>query len=372
VLIDNGPTENVIGLLTVGNVISGNTKAGVQLDGGATTMNAVHGNRVGTNATGTAAVGNGTDGIFITGAPSNFAVRNVIGGNSGSGVRIRLSGATDNVIGLNQIGISGTLPIPNAGDGVTIDFSASDNSIRSGNVIAHNGARGVFIESGTGNAVRGNSIFLNGALGIDLAPGGPTPNDPGDGDSGANDLQNFPSVTVQPGGASVAGSLSSTPSTAFVIDIFDTTACDLSGYGEGEKYLGSVNVTTDASGNGTFVFTPSTAIPAGHFATATATDPSGDTSEFSRCGAKTADELTQDLVGQVQGLGLPTGTANSLVAKLQAALGSISAGDATTACNQLNAFINEVQAQSGKKIDAPDATALIQAAEKIKTELGCP
>lgn len=372
VLIDSGPTENVIGMFNAGNVISGNAKAGVQIDGGTTTMNAVHGNRIGTNGTATAALGNGVDGLFITGAPGNFAARNVIGGNSGSGVRIRLSGATGNFVALNQIGISGTLPIPNAGDGVTIDLSASDNSIRSGNVIANNAGRGVFIESGTGNAVRGNSIFVNGALGIDLAPSGPTPNDPGDGDAGPNGLQNFPSVSVQPGGTSVAGSLSSTPSTAFVIDIFDNVVCDASGFGEGEKYLGSVNVTTDGTGTATFTFTPGTAIPAGHFATATATDPSGNTSEFSVCGAKTADELTQDLVGQVQGLGLPTGTANSLVAKLQAALGSISAGDATTACNQLNAFINEVQAQSGKKIDASDATALIEAAENIKTDLGCP
>jgi hypothetical protein len=43
-----------------------------------------------------------------------------------------------------------------------------------------------------------------------------------------------------------------------------------------------------------------------------------------------------------------------------------------TACGLLNAFITEVQAQSGKKITAAQASQLIAAATQIKAVLGCP
>ena len=44
------------------------------------------------------------------------------------------------------------------------------------------------------NAIHSNAIFENGGLGIDLEADGVTPNDPGDGDDGANDLTNFPDL----------------------------------------------------------------------------------------------------------------------------------------------------------------------------------
>jgi hypothetical protein len=80
-----------------------------------------------------------------------------------------------------------------------------------------------------------------------------------------------------------------------------------------------------------------------------------------------ADEINE-LIGTVQGLGLSQGITNSLVVKLQAAL---TAGDTKTACNNLDAFINEVQAQSGKKIPTAAASDLIATAEQIKQDLGC-
>jgi CHASE3 domain sensor protein len=51
--------------------------------------------------------------------------------------------------------------------------------------------------------------------------------------------------------------------------------------------------------------------------------------------------------------------------ELQAALTSISSGQNTPAKNQLNAFINEVNAQTGKKITSAQATQLIAAANDI-------
>src|SRR5437867_3255395 len=57
----------------------------------------------------------------------------------------------------------------------------------------------------------------------------------------------------------------------------------LSGFGEGETFLGAANVTTDATGTNRFSATvPSVGICL-FVASATATDPNGNTSEFSKC-----------------------------------------------------------------------------------------
>src|SRR5207244_3309639 len=80
-----------------------------------------------------------------------------------------------------------------------------------GNLIAFNGWVGVLVDGfGKRVTIRGNRIYGNGlggtpgagvqGMGIDLvfnqSPDGPTPNDPGDVDSGqANDDQNFPLIT---------------------------------------------------------------------------------------------------------------------------------------------------------------------------------
>jgi hypothetical protein len=48
--------------------------------------------------------------------------------------------------------------------------------------------------TGTGNLIIGNATYSNASLGIDLGADGVTPNDLGDGDTGANELQNFPEL----------------------------------------------------------------------------------------------------------------------------------------------------------------------------------
>ena len=78
-----------------------------------------------------------------------------------------------------------------------------------------------------------------------------------------------------------------------------------------------------------------------------------------------------DLEAQVEALGLPNGTESSLLAKLQAASASLAAGGTTAACGSLGAFVAEAQAQSGKKIPAADAAALVEAAEALEQALGC-
>lgn len=88
----------------------------------------------------------------------------------------------------------------------------------------------------------------------------------------------------------------------------------------------------------------------------------------------TSDQIAPDvriraLIEQVQSLGLAKGIQNSLVVKLSAALSALSAGDTATAIAKLTDFINEVRAQSGKKITTAAAAALIEEATSIRTQL---
>jgi hypothetical protein len=177
------------------------------------------------------------------------------------------------------IGISadGLLPLSNGGNGIFI-ANSFDNVIGGvsqglGNVIAFNSANGVFVASGTGNAIRQNSIYRNALLGIDLGPG-------------ANNSQAAPVLTsavALPGNIRVTGTLTSTPNTTFTIEIFADFECDASGFGEGRIFLGSVRVRTNAAGFATFTVVGALPPAGASFLTATATDPANNTSEFSGC-----------------------------------------------------------------------------------------
>ena len=144
--------------------------------------------------------------------------------------------------------------------------------------------------SAVNNAILGNSIYGNTELGIDLiGANGVNANDAGDGDTGANNLQNFPVLTAATTNGSqitITGTLNSTANTQFRIEFFASTAQDGTGYGEGQRYLGFANVTTDGSGNATISTTLTATVAAGEFISATATKSNAgftvftDTSEF--------------------------------------------------------------------------------------------
>lgn len=278
-----------------GNVVSGNLREGIVLNSPAT-RNVVVGNLVGTDATGTAPLGNGAGsrGVLVNftngnriGGPGN-GERNVISAN---GVGLWIIGNA-NVLQGNFIGtdITGTQPLPNRGDGVQVQ--GNDNRIGGrnqgeGNLIAYNGDGGVKVYSGVRNPILSNSIFENRVgLGIDLGGNGLTPNDPGDADPGPNELQNFPELTTtRAGGGRTEGDgvLNSKPLTTYLLQFFRSERCDPSQHGEGRTLIGEREVTTDATGVATFSFGFSGGGQEGDVITSTATDPLGNTSEFSRC-----------------------------------------------------------------------------------------
>jgi predicted outer membrane repeat protein len=87
----------------------------------------------------------------------------------------------------------------------------------------------------------------------------------------------------------------------------------------------------------------------------------------------TPAELLQDLTDYLDELSLQSGTANSLRSKLEAALQLLEDSNENNdgaAVNLLEAFINAVRAQSGRKIPAAEADILIEIAQEIIGLLG--
>ncbi|MCI0460030.1 MAG: hypothetical protein L0Z62_24015, partial [Gemmataceae bacterium] len=286
--------NNIIGekLGTGGNVIAASEGDGVNIFGSGATGNRVIGNYIGTNAAGTAALGNAA-GVLINGAPNNWiggmpsGDRNIISGNRASGVVLMGDGATGNRVQNNLIGTqaNGSSALGNSSHGVWLTSSARNNTIGgladgAGNTIAFNGGDGVYVESGTGNAILSNSIFSNGGLGIDLGPNGVTLNDLGDLDVGANNLQNFPEGFIVGSDINrISGEVRNTPNTTFTLQFFTNSALDPSGYGEGQRLIQTLTVTTDATGLARYSFFYDSFD--GEWITATMTDAANNTSEFS-------------------------------------------------------------------------------------------
>jgi len=282
-----------------GNVLFG-TYAVIHL--GSLAQNAViKGNNIGTDATGTIGLG-AIYGISTDNHPAGAIIGGPLAGEgnliSGNSIGIQLGdGASGTIIKGNRIGTDagGTKPVPNRGDGIHVTTPSNLSIIGGtapgeGNTIAYNCSNGIAVAASTGWAMLGNSIYSNVGLGISLqdVDGAPVPNDVGDGDTGSNNLQNFPVITAAPitaGFVDLAGTLNSVASKTYRLEFFSGIGCHSAGNGEGRHFLGSLDVMTDGSGNASFGSgTASYAVPAGHtLFTATATDPDGNTSEFSEC-----------------------------------------------------------------------------------------
>jgi CSLREA domain-containing protein len=199
-----------------------------------------------------------------------------IGGFPGNGITIDTANGSviqGNVIGTPYGDVTGS----------AISVSSSSNIIGGVAAGAANelsaGKNGVTVVSGTGNSIRGNSWGSFTGQAIDLANDGRTANDALDADSGANNRQNFPtltSMTLGAGTVSFGGTLSAAANTQYTLDFYAAGGCA----GGNTEYLGSDTVTTNGSGNAT-VSSTLLASPSGEFGVATAPDPAGNTSELS-------------------------------------------------------------------------------------------
>ena len=302
VLIDNGSNGAQIGGTdspSLRNTIANSSLAGIFINGGDNVE--IGNNYIGTDPNGLAAEPNNV-GVFVSNASATRIFSNVISGNTLSGVLLSGAGTsntiiTDNNIGVSRNTVSGTFPRGNGTAGVNIISGAQDNRIGgtlrgSANIIAANGGDGVAIQSGQRNTVSGNRIFGNAELGIDLAANGVTLND-NDADAVpldyANRGLNFPVLANAVGGnasGSVSGTLSSTRG-GYQIEFFMNASCDASGHGEGATAIGSTEVIIpNMPGQQTVAFTATVQLASGTLGgwiSATATDSSGNTSEFSAC-----------------------------------------------------------------------------------------
>ena len=297
VYVLNSPTNTIGGFsISQRNLISGNSSAGIRIEGASSTNNLVQGNFIGTDVTGTSKIGN-NNGITVSGASRNIiggsatSIRNVISGNNGNGLTL-LSGATDNIVAGNYIGLdaTGARLLGNGSRGVHILDTATVRNViggpGAGNVIAGNGGSGIKVENGASrNALLANNIFANADIGIRLGNNYVTSNDPGDVDSGSNGFQNYPvlnSAMLSQGALSTHGTLDSSSNGTFRIEFFASDVCDFSGYGEGQIFLGAIQIVTDGSGHANFDMAFAAPANRFHFVTATATDSGNNTSEFSR------------------------------------------------------------------------------------------
>ncbi len=193
-------------------MISGNQQFGVVIRGIGTQGNALYGNHIGADLVGASNVGNALGGVKIeSGATNNYIGRpgssthNIISANTGSGVTIRDSGTSGNLVAGNYIGVSanGSGLLANTDDGVTIFAGAQNNTIGgttidARNVISANADEGISIyDAGTnGNIIQGNYIGIdavgtsalgNGDKGISIFNGAAN-NTIGGGTPGAGNL----------------------------------------------------------------------------------------------------------------------------------------------------------------------------------------
>jgi Calx-beta domain/Beta-propeller repeat/Carboxypeptidase regulatory-like domain/CarboxypepD_reg-like domain len=344
------------------NVIAGNQQSNILLDfTGSTQGVTVQGNYIGTDVTGTRAILSFTinSGIQITSSNNLIGglipeAQNVISGNA-VGIQFRsanVGSPQGNVIQGNLIGLNatGTGALSNSQGG--IEFSEGSSNVIGGtqsgaaNKIAFNDKYGVVVFSRSfQNSIRGNSIFSNNGLGIDLGDQiGVTANDASDSDAGANSLQNFPvltSMTSVGNSTTIQGSLNSTPNTTFQIDFYSSLALDPSGHGEGALFFNTTSVTTNDSGDATINVTFPVALGTGRVVTATATDSAGNTSEFSAGDVTSATgnaQFSVSAIRLIEDLGLATitvlrkgGSAGNLPVDYSTMDGTATAGQDYTA-----------------------------------------
>ena len=291
--------------------------------------NLIIGNYIGVAADGTTVIGNLNDGIDIGDGTGNtiggtaLNEGNIIAGHTDSGVKIQNAAVSATIIGNTIYGN---------------DTGVKAQSSTSGNF-----------------TIRQNSIYSNNLLGINLVGGagetgaGVTPNDGLDADAGPNDYQNFPvlaSAVTNPAGTQVTitGTVNSKVNTPLRIEFFASSAADPSGNGEGQRYLGFLDVTTNnITGNAAINAVLVAPVFGGEIISATATRANAlftqffETSEFS-------GNVTATATGSISGTIWNDVDADA----------DVTAGDGTTGLAGATVYLFRDTAGAGA--GSPDAT----------------
>ncbi len=261
--------------------------------------NVVTGNHLGVDPSGATAAGN-TAGVWIgLNSVDNRiggttpAERNLLAGNSALAIGSSGTGATGTLIQGNDIGVLANGGAAGNGPNAIVIYGGATATVGgtaagAGNRIANSGV-GVALGISASDAevtILGNRIWDDSSLGIDIGGDGVTVNDAGDGDTGANDLLNFPEITsaVEVGGTVYVDFDLDVPAGDYRIELFTNAAGDPTGYGEGENFVSSYAVPSHPGGS--VSYSTSFAGATGDIITATATKDLGGgsyggTSEFS-------------------------------------------------------------------------------------------
>ena len=307
------------------NIISGNRGSGVQFEslsgtsGGIPRNNRIQGNFIGTDISGQKAIPNvfgvrmRQGSLNVVGGATNrpgSGAGNIISGNFVAGVFVERDFNVQPAIYGNAIGVAadGITPLPNkkftldetehegagilAAQFVIIGGPNTNPGVLGslGNLIAYNEGAGVRVSSGQPAIIRANSIFANGALGIDQGEVGVTPRLFGDTPTGPGFIiPPFPllhsATQSAPGAPLIIQGTAETPPGQQIVDVFASDQPDPSGFGEGKTYLSSFNLGSPPSGFVTF--NQSIAVTGnlrGKFITTTMTGVAygSNTSEFSK------------------------------------------------------------------------------------------
>ncbi len=278
-----------------GNIISSNGGAGINFEGSVNGASGtvIKGNLIGTDSTVTQDFGNFLIGMFlkanncIIGDTANNE-GNVIAGSDFFG-GILVGNANNSVIVGNYIGVGldSITDLGNEEDGIAIvqedvGQSASDNIITH-NVIAYNGRHGVNVgqplldppytqvfTDEINNTIRFNSIFCNTELGISLFLTDPS--------NQGNNGNPTPQINTAMSTDSMIVGIQDPALANQLIDVYimvDCPSCDINP--QGKIWVDSTQV--DGSGNWSYDF----GAPIPGSLVVTATDASGNTSQFSTC-----------------------------------------------------------------------------------------
>lgn len=235
---------NFSGVTIRNNVIGGHAGALIEFWDSTATGVTIQGNTMGVGANGAVIIpADGVEPLLFTGGPTRNYSNVLIGGSAPGQGNIIANGLYS---------------------GIRMESTGSNIQVI-GNTIRNNAGFGVTFQTNTSAALVSNRIFDNDLLGIDLEENWITPNDASDGDAGSNDLLNFPeairALAIGPNELRYNFTLD-VPAAAsgYRIEFFASGAADPTGFGEGERYLGHVDIT-HAGGVQTYTGTLTTLEP---------------------------------------------------------------------------------------------------------------